>query len=62
MADPTTETTEPRPPLDYEQAKQILETEIRRLQALQEIQSALRGLQAWLNGDDTSEATDGKEG
>lgn len=58
MADTTTDTTEPRPPLDYEQAKQIIEAEIRRLEAFQTLRDVLRDIQAWLNGDDTS---DGKE-
>ncbi len=62
MADTTTDTTEPRPPLDYEQAKQILEAEIQRLQAFQEIQSALRDMQAWLNGDDASNSKEAADG
>jgi hypothetical protein len=48
---------QPQQPLDYEQVKQALEAELRRVEALQELHTLIKDMQAWLNGDET----DGKE-
>ncbi len=60
--DGTRETNATHAPLDYEQdyelAKAMLETELQRLQALQELQSVIHDIRAWLNGESHDESHD----
>lgn len=61
MVDETTETM--TPPLTYEQARALLEAELRRAQALVDLRGVVQQMRAWLDGadGDVSDEQSGKE-